>query len=391
MSGQAGSGTSGDVRASRGLFPATDGVAYFNTAAVGLASRPLAAALHGYVDDWSETGLDYIRGEAAAESARGSVAALIGAEPSDVALIASVSAAAGLVAAQLGAEGRGGNVVIGEREYSSNHYPWRLLATRGYEVRQVPFRHGGLEPEDVELRVDGGTALVAFSGVQTATGHRSELQAISAIARAVGAIVFVDGSQLVGALPVADDLDAVDVLAVPDHKFLLNPGRGVGYCYLSRAIQDRLVPVNAGWKAGCVPLESFFGPTMELSPTASRFDNSISWLAAVGSEAALSVFDLFGADAVYDRNRELAGLLRVSLAEAGWPPVDLPEANRSSSVSVPLGDTEPAYLLAELTRRGVVCSARDGNLRLSVHFYNHEDDIARVADALSELSASRSS
>jgi cysteine desulfurase/selenocysteine lyase len=385
MDSHADSGAIGDVRAARSLFPATDKAAYFNTAAVGLASRTLLAAYHRYVDAWTETGLDYVRGEAAGESARTSVAALIGADRSDVALIASVSAAAGLVAAQFGPASRGQNVVIGEREYSSNHYPWRLLAKKGYEVRQVPFRNGGLEPDDIDLRVDAATVLVAFSGVQTATGHRSDIQAISAIARRVGAIVFVDGSQLVGALPVAEDLGDVDVLAVSDHKFLLNAGRGLGYCYLSREIQDRFVPINAGWKAGRVPLESFFGPTMELSPTASRFDNSISWLAAIGNEAALSVFDVFGVDAIYGRNRELAAVLRASLSEVGWPPVDLPEANRSSIVSVPLGDAEPAQLLAELQRRGVMCSARDGHLRLAIHFYNHEDDIHRIASALSEF------
>jgi cysteine desulfurase / selenocysteine lyase len=387
MNDPADSGSVGDVRGARSLFPATERAVYFNTAAVGLASRSLAAAYHRYIDDWAETGLDYVRGEAAAERARTSVAALIGADHSDVALIASVSAAAGLVAAQFGPASRGGNVVIGEREYSSNHYPWRLLAKKGYEIRQVPFRNGGLEPDDIGTRVDEGTVLVAFSGVQTATGHRSDIQAISAISRGVGAAVFVDGSQLVGALPVAEDLDAVDVLAFPGHKFLMNAGRGLGYCYLSREIQDRLVPINAGWKAGRVPFESFFGPTMDLSPTASRFDNSISWLAAVGNEAALSVFDDFGADAIYGRNRELAQTLRTSLSQVGWPPVDLPEANRSSIVSVPLGDAEPTGLLAQLRRQDVICSARDGNLRLAVHFYNHEDDIAQILSALSELKA----
>jgi selenocysteine lyase/cysteine desulfurase len=375
----------GDVRAARRLFPVTSTTAYFNTAAVGLASRALQAAYHRYVDDWAQTGLDYARGEAASESARTAVAKLIGAERSDVALIASVSAAAGLVASQFAPANRGHNVVIGEREYSSNHYPWRLLVSKGYEVRQVPFRNGGLEPDDVARRVDHGTVLVAFSGVQTATGHRSDIAAISAIARRVGAIVFVDGSQLVGASPVSPDLDGVDVLAVSDHKFLLNAGRGLGYCYLSREMQDRFVPINAGWKAGRVPLESFFGPTMDLSPTASRFDNSISWLAAVGNEAALSVFDLFGAETIYARNRELAGILRASLSEIGWPPVDLPEINRSSIVSVPLGRTESVHLLSELKRRGIICSARDGNLRLAIHVYNHEDDIARLATALGEL------
>jgi selenocysteine lyase/cysteine desulfurase len=345
----------------------------------------VATALHDYVDAWTETGPDYVRGEAAAETARTSVAALIGADRSDIALIASVSAAAGLVAAQFGPAVTGQNVVIGEREYSSNHYPWRLLATKGYDVRQVPFRNGGLEPDDIARHVDGGTALVAFSGVQTATGHRSDISAISAIAREVGAIVFVDGSQMVGALAVANDLGGIDVLATADHKFLLHGGRGLGYCYLSAEVQRRFTPFNAGWKAGRVPFESFFGPTMDLSATASRFDNSISWIAAIGNEAALSVFDDFGADAIWARNIELAARLRESLAEIGRTPVGLPAENRSTIVSVPLGAAEPAPLLAALKERGVACSARDGNLRLAVHFYNHEDDIAHLVRALSEL------
>ncbi len=382
MNRRAAPNPAGDVRNARTLFPATDETAYFNTAAVGLASRAVVAALRAFIDDWLENGLDFVRGEAAGESARTSLAALMGADRSDIALIPSVSAAAGLVATQFGWAERGQNVVIGEREYSSNHYPWRMLANKEYEVRQVPFRNGGLEPDEIARFVDAGTVLVAFSGVQTATGHRSDIRAISQIARAVGAIVFVDGSQLVGALPVANDLDHVDVLATADHKFLLHAGRGLGYCYLSREIQDRFSPTNAGWKAGRVPFESFFGPGMDLSRTASRFDNSISWLAAVGNEAALSVFDTFGVDSVYARNRELADLLRSSLAEIGWTPIEMPEANRSSIVSVPLGDTSPTELLADLKRNGVIASARDGNLRLAIHLYNHEDDIQQVTSVL---------
>jgi len=345
----------------------------------------LTSAYHRYVDEWSEVGLDYTRGEAAAETARTSVATLIGGDRSDVALIASVSAAAGLVAAQFGPAGSGHNVVIGEREYSSNHFPWRFLADKGYEVRQVPFRNGGLEPGDVAQHVDRGTKLVAFSAVQTASGHRSDIAAISTIARSVDAIVFLDGSQMVGALPVAEHLGCVDVLATSDHKFLMNAGRGIGYCYFSPEMQDRFTPINAGWKAGDVPVQSFFGPEMHLSTTASKFDNSISWLAAVGNEVALTVFDTFGTEAIYRRNIELADRLRSSLAEVGWESVELPAANRSTIVSVPLGDADPTELLQQLKQRDISCSARDGNLRLAIHFYNHEDDIDRVTGALTEL------
>ncbi len=371
-----------DICDARRLFPATAGRAYFNTAAVGLASRRLAGTYHEFIDEWAATGLDYSRGEQAAGKARSAVARLIGADAADIALIPSVSSAAGLVAAQFGPAAPGESVVIGQREYSSNYFPWRQLASKGYDVRQVPFRNGGLEPDDIARRVDASTRLVAFSGVQSATGHRSDIAAISALARAAGAIVFVDGSQMIGALPVAHDLQHVDVLVAPDHKFLLNAGRGMGYCYLSPAAQARFTPVSAGWRAGGVPFDSFFGPQMNLSATASRFDSSISWLAAIGNQAALTIFDDFGPGTIYARNHELTAKLRAALTGIGWDPVDLPGQNRSSIVSVPLGDSGASRLPAALSEQGVICSARDGNLRLAVHFYNHEDDIERLVATL---------
>jgi cysteine desulfurase/selenocysteine lyase len=150
-------------------------------------------------------------------------------------------------------------------------------------------------------------------------------------------------------------------------------------------VQQRYTPDNAGWKAGRIPTSSFFGPDMDLSPTASRFDNSISWVAAIGNEAALGPFEEFGPDAIFTRNRVLAGRLRAALADAGSHPLDLPEASRSTIVSVPLGDRDPAQLLAGLRRHGVVAAARDGNLRLSVHLYNHEDDIEQLVGALAAV------
>lgn len=374
-----------DITEARRAFPATATVTYLNTAAVGLASAPLIDGYERQAVAWREGPFDFVRGEAAGEVARAAAAGLMGADARDVALIPAVSTAAGLVAAQFGAARSGENIVIGEREYSSNHFPWRLLAGKGYDVRLVPFRGGGLQPEDVARCVDGGTMLVAFSAVQTATGHRSDVAALGALAQEVGALVFVDGSQWVGAMPVADDLAVIDVLATADHKFLLHPARGMGYCYLSSRVQERFTPVHAGWKAGRVPFESFFGPDMELSPTASRFDHSISWIAALGNEVSLSLFGHFGADRVFARNRDLAEHLRATLAGRGIPVVELPVGARSTIVAVSPGDADPVATAARLRDTGIVVSARDGLLRLAVHVFNHEDDAERVAAALASL------
>lgn len=122
-----------DIAEARQLFPATDQSTYFNTAAVGLASRALAAAYHSCVDEWTESGFDYVRGEQAAENARTAVASLIGADRADVALIASVSAAAGLVAAQFGAADAGQNVVIVRTGIQLQQLP--MASTRQERVR----------------------------------------------------------------------------------------------------------------------------------------------------------------------------------------------------------------------------------------------------------------
>lgn len=371
-----------DIRSQRRLFPALERQIYLNTAAVGLGSTVLRDAYRAYEDAWTHDGLDFVRAEQAAERARGLFAELIGAAAQDVALISSVSAAAGLVAAQFTLAGRGENIVIGAQEYSSNHFPWRQLEARGYEIRQVAFRCGGMEAEDVASRVDGGTRLVAVSAIQTASGHRSDLAALAAIVRPVGAWLFVDASQAAGAVDLASDLAHVDFLSTSDHKFLLNAGRGMGYLYIRPGMQRRLLALGAGWRAGAVPFDSFFGPRMELSPTASRFDQSISWLAAIGDEACLELIHRIGAAAIFARVRELEVALRDALDEAGLAPLEMQPARRSHLVALPLRGRDPASLLGALKAQGIVCSARDGNLRIAPHFYNDTADIARLLAAL---------
>lgn len=300
----------------------------------------------------------------------------------DIALVPSVSSAAGLIAAQFTRAAPGENLIVGEEEYSSNQFPWRQLAHRGYGLRLVPFRGGGILPGELERVVDDGTKLIAVSAVQTATGHRTDVQALGEIARRRGAWVFVDASQSVGAMDVREDAAAADFMAFSNHKFLLNAGRGMGYLYIRRARQEDLLPLGAGWRAGAEPLQSFFGPRMELSETASRFDASISWLAAIGDEACLGLIEEIGPEKIYQRNNELADHLRDRLAAIGRRPIGSGGAECSHIVSVPLGDADPGETLARLKARGISAAVRGTFLRLAVHFYNNDGDVERVIRAI---------
>jgi cysteine desulfurase/selenocysteine lyase len=371
-----------DFSKARELFPATRQVAYLNTAAVGLASTRLTETYARVLESWTANGFDYVRGEAAATAARAAVSRLIGAAAADVALVPAVSAAAGLVAAQFLPAAPDENLIVGEQEYSSNHFPWRQLAARGYDIRLAAFRDGGVLPDEVARHADGGTRLIAVSAVQSATGHRTDLAAISRIAHEHGALLFVDGSQSVGALDVAEDTSIADFMAFSDHKFLLNAGRGMGYLYIRREHQPHLVPFGAGWRAGDDPFASFFGPRMVLSETASRFDSSISWLAAIGDEMCLDLINEIGPAEIYTRNRELADHLRFRLAERGLTPHDPGPGGRTHIVAVPLPPERLDDAATRLQTHGVAAALRGGFVRFAVDFYNDEEDIERAVRAL---------
>jgi selenocysteine lyase/cysteine desulfurase len=340
---------------------------------------PAREAYERAVEHWSAGRFDWLEAERAGEEARVGFAELVGAQPEEIALVPAVSAAAGIVAANLPPAARGESVVVAGHEFSSNYFPWVLLRERGYEVRTVSPVSDGTPVEAYAAVCDGGTRLIAVSAVHSPDGYRTDLAAMSRVAARSGARVFVDACQAAGAVPLDVVQEGVDFLAAASHKFLLG-SRGMGYLFVRRALLDGLWPILPGWKAARKPLESFYGPAMDLSPTASKLDTSLVWFAALAEQAALGVFRRFGVEAILDRNARLSRRLHDALLAQGTAFRPFPEAHRSTIVSVPIRDTEAA--IARLREAGVVAAARAGRVRLSVHFYNLEEEIDRAAGLL---------
>jgi selenocysteine lyase/cysteine desulfurase len=139
-------------------------------------------------------------------------------------------------------------------------------------------------------------------------------------------------------------------------------------------------PLAAGWKAARQPLESFYGPAMELSPTASKLDGSLAWFAALADAASLGIFSRFGLQPLLDRNAALIARLHDALL-ARNPALELfAPAHRSMIVSLPVSD--PPDTMRRLKEANVTASVRAGRLRLAVHFYNREEEVDRVVDLL---------
>ena len=363
----------------RQLFPGLKDTIYLNTATMNVGCAPARAAYELAVERWSAGRFDWMEAERAGEQARAMFAEIIGATAGEIAIVPAVSAAAGIVAANLPQARNGENIVVAENEFASNYYPWVLLRERGYDVRAVALVGDGAGSDPAEAfgrAADGGTRLIAVSAVHSANGYRADLAALSRVAARSGAWFFVDACQAAGAVPLDVMRDGVDFLAAASHKFLLG-SRGMGYLYVRSGLLDRLRPVGPGWKAARKPDESFYGPAMELSPTASKLDVSLAWFPALAEQAALGIFRRFGISALLERNAGLMRRLQEALAAEGSGFRPFTEQHRSTIVSVPVADTEA--VMARLRKANVVASVREGRVRLAVHFYNLEEEVDRVA------------
>ncbi|MEU3302968.1 aminotransferase class V-fold PLP-dependent enzyme [Streptomyces sp. NPDC006678] len=334
---------------------------YLNTSACGLLPRRTVEAVKRLAEELADGRPEGAGSFASVEAVRASFARLTGVSAERVAVGGSVAVHVALIAASLPS---GAEVVAPEGEFSSVVTPF---AVRGdLKVRYVPL-------DGIAAAVRPGTALVALSAVQSADGRIADLPAVRAAAAAHGARVLLDASQAAGWLPL--DAGAYDYTVTAAFKYLLCP-RGASFLTVTEDAQESLVPAHAGWFAAEDLEGSSYGPVEEFARTARRYDEPPAFLAYHGAEQSLALLEEIGIGTVHAHNTALAARFRAGLTELGHAPV----TGDSGIVAVPgLGGRQP-----ELTRAGIVVSARAGNLRASFHLYNTVADVDRALDALSD-------
>jgi selenocysteine lyase/cysteine desulfurase len=351
----------------RKLFEPAPGTIYLDSATFGLPPTPTVRAMHRAIDGWQAGTADWIPAwDQAGEACRVSFAELIGASPETIALVPTVSVGVGVVAATLTA---GEEVVVSDDEYTSVLFP--LLVgerERGVRIRVVPF-------ERLAESIDTSTRLVAFSLVQSQSGRAADIGAIIEAARAVGARTLVDATHAVPFVPLQRDLPHIDYVVCTAYKHLLCP-RGVAFLHVAREHWDAVPPLLANWRSASDPYGRYYGGTLDLAPTAARFDVSLAWFSWAGAAVSLGL--------LVDWQRQ--GLLGevVLMARRLATQLGLHEP-AGSILSVPVDDAETVR--ANLAAAGVRAAVRAGSVRLSPHVYNTVEQIDVAAAALVRMLA----
>jgi selenocysteine lyase/cysteine desulfurase len=228
--------------------------------------------------------------------------------------------------------------------------------------------------------------LASVSSVHWSDGGLVDLGRVAPALRAAGAMLLVDATHHVGALPV--DVRALDpdILIFPTYKWTLGP-YGRAFLYVAPRHQagvplEQTGPARAGVDSERAP----YMRDLAYRPDASRFDMGERdhfiglEMAAVGMEYLAGL----GIARVAQRLGALTDGLAARLA--GLPVAMLPRALRAPNLlCLDFPNGCPPGLAAGLAAQGVYAAMRVGRLRLSPHVYNDEADLDRAATALGAM------
>ncbi|MFV2007785.1 MAG: aminotransferase class V-fold PLP-dependent enzyme, partial [Longimicrobiales bacterium] len=343
-------------------------------------------AAERYTASWNEDGMDWDAWVGEVEAARRSFAGLIDADPEDVAVCASVSQAVASIAGALDYSGSRKTVVASMAEFPTVGHVWLAHKKLGARLRWVAVADGEVPLDGYRSAVDDDTLIVSACHGYYQTGFKQDLDAIVGIARAKGALLFVDAYQTMGTHPIDVTALDVDFLASGNLKYLMG-APGIAFLYVKREIADRLEPTLTGWFGRKNPF-AFTVDALDWADGARRFDMgtppiSGAYVARAGMDAIAEV----GPAAIRDWTQVLSGRLIEGGRARGLEllgPDDPTRKTPSNAFSCP-GDSHRAEVL--MRERGVLASARGPAVRLAPHFYSTLDDVDAALDALAEVFA----
>jgi len=355
-----------------------------NHAAVGPLSVRAYEAMERHARDQREFGaLHWREWYHEYELLRQAAARLINAGPDEIAILKNTSEGLSFVAEGFRWQ-RGDNAITTDLEFPSNFAPWKNLGRRGVELRVVESRDGGYTIDDVAKLIDANTRIVTVSSTAFHNGFTPDLDAIGELCSRSGALFCVDAIQSLGAIPIDVRRSKIAFLAADAHKWLCGP-EGAATFYVAAEHRKKLDVLENGW-SNIERRGKFINCSTDLLPDSRRFEaGSLNTNGIYGVRAAIELLQEFGIEAIAAEIKRIATLLADGLERIGYR-LGTPRPIRSGIVAAipPAVETNTLLRLHRLLEEnGIVCAPREGMLRFAPHFYNDENDVARVIDVLS--------
>jgi selenocysteine lyase/cysteine desulfurase len=367
------------VAAFRKQFPIFDQKIYLSSCSQGALSRPVEAALQEFVDSWHAHGNPWEIWVARMEELRGAFAGLINADPGEVAVTFSVSTALNSLASALTYEQRP-KVVTSDFDFPTVGHIWLAQQRRGAQVTFARANGTRLPLSAFEDVVDDHTALVSTTQVCYKNGFKNNISALAELSHERGAYLLIDAYQSMGTQPMDVKALDLDILVTGALKYLLG-APGVAFMYMRKDLIERFEPSDSGW-FGQENVFAYDVHHLRYAASARRFETGSPPVPNVyASLAALELLAGVGLDTIQAHVQALAGRFIDGARQRGLALLT-PEEPAARGPLVMVRSTDAPQLVETLARDGILCSTRDGALRVSLHYYNTAGDVDAVLAAL---------
>jgi cysteine desulfurase / selenocysteine lyase len=369
-------------------FPWTADTVYLNNASIGPIPERTRRALDQFTAKRTAPHLLPDRDIfGMMQAARELVAELINADPGEIALAVNTGFGLSLAASALPLA-PGDVVLLSDREFPANVYPWLMQRNRGVEVEVARCTAEGWPDEDhlLERLRDPRVKVLAVSFVQFANGYRADLARLGAACRANNTYFVVDGIQGIGNSVLDVKQTPVDILACGGQKWLLSPW-GSGFVYVRRELIAELEPAVTGWMAfeGTDDFSRLTEYNPNLRGDARRFELiTLPYQDFYGMTESLRMLIELGIRDIAEVTHALhEPVLR--WAERNGIRIVSPRDDARRSAILCVAPPKPVDAYHALKRAHVVCSLREGAIRLAPHCYNTMEEMEKVVEVLDDV------
>jgi selenocysteine lyase/cysteine desulfurase len=363
---------------------------YLNAAYTHPLSNESARAIKEYVDYRLMNGNSGAGFRTEWDEVRNMYAALINADPDEIAWIPSTMAGENIVVNGLGIPGTNDRIVTDAYHFDGSLYMYSELAKQGADVHIVIPEKNHIDINRMDSAIRPGTKLVSVSLVSMVNGFQHDLKALCEIAHSRGALVYADIIQAVGAVPVDVHDCRVDFCAASSFKWLMGDF-GAGFLYVSKESMPHLKRSQFGYRQVVETVSHFlpFDPQGDV-PFTFKSGNSAGCFFEVGSlgneavialSKSLKLISEIGPVAILEHRQPMLRLLQSKLPGMGFIPLT-PEDSTSPIVSFAFRDASNR-LSEKLVAAKIRIQLYDNRFRVSPSIYNSVSDVEKLIEVLS--------
>jgi kynureninase len=378
-----------DLASYREEFPVLERKAYLISASLGPVSTRAQRYLQEYMDAWATEGapdpvwMEHIFPRMGA--LKRTFAALVGADPAELAITTNVSMALSTIASCIDFTGPRRKLVLSELDFPTDGHVWLAQQRRGAEVVWLPSPDGLTVPlESYADAIDDRTAAVCINRVLYRSSTLVDAKEICRLAREAGAWSVVDDFHGAGIIPVDVHDLGCDFYTTGVLKWLLG-GPGVTFLYARADLLPELEPAITGWMAQREPF-MFDAKHLDYHPSARKLETGtppapITFIAQGGLDIIAEVTP----ERIRPRIGELTDRVIAGADEMDLPVRTLRDRNaRGGLVNVGVG-TDAEKVCHALLERDVCTDYRGDGIRVSPHFFTLESEIDRLFEGLREI------